>query len=125
MLKSAGVHLGHLLPTMSNKLYDCLLPGNWPLSVHLILATTLFLAFWSILTRPSFPQTAPKLVRGWPLLGSLGFFRARADFLTEGKLQSPNGQFSFYYGPHAIVALSGQEARLALYGSRGLNFAEG
>ncbi|KAF7551132.1 hypothetical protein G7Z17_g5247 [Cylindrodendrum hubeiense] len=99
-------------------------PQSWPVSVYVLLALALWLAFGDIVTRPSFPKTAPKVDRGLPLLGSLGFFRARSSFLRSGKLQSSNGQFSFYYGPHPVVAVSGS-GMATFYGNRGLDFNEG
>ncbi|KAH7141378.1 cytochrome P450 6A1 [Dactylonectria estremocensis] len=100
-------------------------PQSWPVSVYVLIALALYLAFGDIVSRPSFPKTAPKVHRGLPVFGSLDFFRSRGDFLRSGKLQSETGQFSFYYGPHPVVAVSGSGGKTTFYGDRGLDFNEG
>ncbi|CAM1502719.1 Fc.00g074950.m01.CDS01 [Cosmosporella sp. VM-42] len=97
----------------------------WPLSLNVLFLVTFLLAFGGIATRPSFPRNAPNYVKGWPVFGSIGWFRARSDFLTDGKRASESGQFSFHYGPHAIVALSGKSARATMFCQRGLDFSLG
>ncbi|KAF7563618.1 hypothetical protein G7046_g529 [Stylonectria norvegica] len=105
-----------------------LLPREWPISLHVFfffLAVTLTLAFRGILTAPSFPRAAPTMLCGRPVVGSLAFFNSRGEFLRKWRLRSPDQQFSFYYGPHPIVALGGLEAISTFYGHRGLDFSEG
>ncbi|POR32011.1 Obtusifoliol 14-alpha demethylase [Tolypocladium paradoxum] len=75
--------------------------------------------------RPAFPSSAPRLLKGWPVIGSPGFFRARSDFLRDCRAKSPDGQFSFYYGAHPIVAVSGPSARSSYYTTRGLDVTSG
>ncbi|KAH8685239.1 cytochrome P450 [Ilyonectria robusta] len=108
------MNLGDIIPLRS-----------WPASVYVIVTLVLVLAFGGMVTRPSFPKTAPKVHRGFPLLGSLEFFRARSDFMRQGKAQSKTGQFSFHYGPHSVVGVSGKAGKAAFYGNRGLDFNEG
>ncbi|PHH63183.1 hypothetical protein CDD81_6234 [Ophiocordyceps australis] len=102
-------------------------PQSWPVGALVFLLTVAVVLASRIVpwTRPSFPSKAPRLLKGWPIIGSTGFFRARCDFLKENKARDPSGQFSFYYGPHPIVALSGTSARLSFYTSRGLDLSAG
>lgn len=104
---------------------DLLRASPWLSSTLVVLVTTLGLLAVRFILRPSLPQNAPYYVRGWPLLGCLDFFWRRTEFLHAGKAKSPNGQFSFYYGPLPIVALSGLDARSAFFMARGLDLNEG
>ncbi|RDA94977.1 hypothetical protein CP533_0108 [Ophiocordyceps camponoti-saundersi (nom. inval.)] len=76
-------------------------------------------------SRPSLPPDAPGLFRGWPVFGCVDFFRGRRDFLLRGRDLSPSRQFSFFYGPHPIVAVSGPAARASFFTSRGLDLGAG
>ncbi|PHH68465.1 hypothetical protein CDD82_541 [Ophiocordyceps australis] len=102
-------------------------PNSWPVGALVFLLTVAVVLATRFIpwTRPSFPSKAPRLLKGWPIIGSTGFFRARCDFLKENRQRDPSGQFSFYYGPHPIVALSGPSARLSFYTSRGLDLSAG
>lgn len=98
---------------------------TYPLSVLALLFGASYLVVSRLTSRVVFSAASPSVLAGWPLLGSLGFFRARNDFLKDGQDRSGNGHFSFYYGPHSIVAVSGEAARATVYGSRGLNLGKG
>lgn len=102
-------------------------PHAWPASILVILITAAFtLAILPILRRPAFPRSAPFVSKhSLPLIGSLGFFTQRAAFLTKGGKASPTGQFSFNYGPHPIISLSGEAARTTFYTARGLDLGAG
>lgn len=101
-------------------------PQSWPISVLLLLLTVAAaLLAHVVASRPSFPSSAPRLLKGWPILGSIDFFRDRADFLDKNTKKVPNGQFSFYYGPHPIVAVSGPDARASFFNTRGLDLNKG
>ncbi|RCI16156.1 hypothetical protein L249_1816 [Ophiocordyceps polyrhachis-furcata BCC 54312] len=76
-------------------------------------------------SRPSLPRDAPRLFRGWPVFGCVDFFRGRRDFLLRGRDLSPSRQFSFFYGPHPIVAVSGAAARASFFNTRGLDLGAG
>lgn len=99
----------------------------WSASALIILITTLGLAFLPIIRRPSFPKVAPlALEKGsFPIIGGLGFFTRRAAFLNAGRKASKSGQFSFHYGPHPIIAVSGEAARSTYFTSRGLDLSAG
>lgn len=101
-------------------------PLSWPLSILVLLLTVAAAVLVQVvLSRPSFPNGAPRLLKGWPVFGSVDFFRARAEFLDRNTKKVPGGQFSFYYGPHPIVSLSGPEARVSYFNSRGLDLNKG
>jgi sterol 14-demethylase len=99
----------------------------WSTSALIILITTIGLAFLPIIRRPSFPSIAPLALEKdiLPVIGGLGFFTRRANFLGAGRDASKSGQFSFHYGPHPIVALSGEAGRSTYYTTRGLDLAAG
>ncbi|GAB0141387.1 hypothetical protein EsHS_00001984 [Epichloe bromicola] len=106
-------------------------PQNWPAGV-LILVLILVISLTTITmvvprypARPAWPSRAPKALSGWPVLGCLGFFRNRWSFIRKHTSTSPSGQFSFFYGPHFIVALSGAAARQTFFTSRSLDLNEG
>ncbi|PNY18153.1 Obtusifoliol 14-alpha demethylase [Tolypocladium capitatum] len=100
-------------------------PQSWPAGTSALLFALAVLIVGLTSRRPAFPSNAPPLLKGWPITGSVGFFRARRDFLRAGRDKSPSGQFSFYYGPHPIVALSGPSARTTFYTARGLDLTSG
>ncbi|KAK2597419.1 hypothetical protein QQS21_005967 [Conoideocrella luteorostrata] len=100
-------------------------PQNWPASVLILAITTLTILLTRLLSRPAWPSQAPKPISSWPVFGSLGFFRQRWSFLQKGSTTTPSGQFSFFYGPHSIVALSGTAARKTFFTSRSLDINEG
>ncbi|KND87478.1 Obtusifoliol 14-alpha demethylase [Tolypocladium ophioglossoides CBS 100239] len=101
-------------------------PPSWPASAWALLLTMAVLLVGGLTwRRPAFPNGAPRLLKGWPVIGSAGFFRSRSDFLRDGKAKSPGGQFSFYYGAHPIVAVSGPSARSSFYTTRGLDLGAG
>lgn len=106
-------------------------PQNWPAGV-LILVLILVLSLTTITivlprysARSAWPSRAPKALSGWPVLGSLGFFRNRWSFIRKHASTSPSGHFSFFYGPYSIVALSGTAGRQTFFTSRGLDLNEG
>lgn len=129
-LTGSNTHIHRIEPTvlaMSTMVRILLAPLGWPISLIPLLLAFVFLinrAVSHILTRGPLPSGA-LAAKGWPLLGSIDFFRCRGDFLKDGREQSPNGHFSFYYGPHPIVALSGEAARQAYLNVRGLNLFAG
>ncbi|PHH71663.1 hypothetical protein CDD80_5078 [Ophiocordyceps camponoti-rufipedis] len=89
------------------------------------LAAAIVILVQMVSSRPRLPPDAPREVRGWPLLGCLDFFRRRRDFLVWGSKLGPGRQFSFFYGPHPIVAVSGPEARASFFNSRELSLGAG
>ncbi|KAK3402796.1 cytochrome P450 [Sordaria brevicollis] len=102
---------------------------DWP---H-ILAFISIILILSLLTtyvanyRPSLPLNAPPLSKtsDWAILGSLRFFTDRYRFYNEGVLASKTGNFSFYFGKHHLVGLSGVEARKAFFEKKELNMTKG
>jgi sterol 14-demethylase len=109
---------------VSNLLFVLGTPQTW-LSSVLVLAATICVLLCRLVSRPAWPPKAPKYLPGWPVIGSPGFFGDRWSFLKEGYSRSPFGQFSFFYGPHPIVALSGSAGRQTFYNSRSLDMNEG
>lgn len=98
----------------------------WPTLLFLVILTLLGLALIPLLRRPSFPKSAPpSLKHSLPLIGNLSFFTRRVPFLHEGFKASPTGHFSFNYGPHPIIALSGESGRQTIYNARGLDLGAG
>ncbi|KAF4589164.1 cytochrome P450 6A1 [Ophiocordyceps camponoti-floridani] len=89
------------------------------------LAAAIVILVQMVSSRPVLPPDAPREVRGWPLVGCVDFFRRRRDFLLWGSRIGPGRQFSFFYGPHPIVAVSGPEARASFFNARGLDLGAG
>ncbi|KAM0257943.1 hypothetical protein ACHAQJ_004101 [Trichoderma viride] len=100
-------------------------PQNWPASVLVLVATVAILIVVRLSKRADLPSGASLTERGVPFIGSVPFFTKRGDFLKEGKERSPNGHFSFYYGPYPIISLSGEAARTAYFTARGLDLNAG
>lgn len=98
---------------------------NWPASISILLLSVLAL-FIKIQWQPSFPKTAPKQIKeGYPLLGALRLFTRRADFYKDGLSHTNSGNFSFYFGKHRLVGMSGAEGRKTFFDSKDLNMSEG
>lgn len=73
-----------------------------------------------------FPPKAPKLLaEGYPVLGMLRFFSDRYKFFMDGIAVSSNGNFSFYFGKHQIVGVSGIEGRKTFFQSKAMDLNEG
>ncbi|KAI1495631.1 cytochrome P450 6A1 [Biscogniauxia marginata] len=102
-------------------------PQNWPGSIWILLLATLVTGFFQVLCRPSLPKNAPKWFKtgDWPILGTLRFYKTRADWYREAIRNSPTGSFSFYIGKKQIIGLSGPEGRKTFYENRDLNFNDG
>lgn len=75
--------------------------------------------------QPAFPRGSPKVFKGWPILGALGLFKNRWQFLHECIKQSPTGNFSTYIGKHQVLMLSGVESRKFFYESKELDLSAG
>jgi hypothetical protein len=99
---------------------------SWPASVYILLLSVLITVIAGIAWRPPLPKSAPKLLNGgYPVLGALRFFSRRADFYNDGLGTTESGHFSFFFGKHPIVGVSGLEGRKTFFESRDLNMAEG
>ncbi|KAK4209371.1 cytochrome P450 [Rhypophila decipiens] len=95
--------------------------SGWLSSLITLSAPVLFVYLASLLRRLPLPKGAPKLAHGWPVFGSIDFYRSRQQFIGKEKQKSGTGQFSFTYGPFNIIALSGHAARESFYSSRPLD----
>ena len=100
-------------------------PQTWPVSVLVLVLTTFSIAIYKLASRPSWPVAAPKIEKGWPVLGSLGFWGERLSFLKKGSSTTKTGHFSFYTGSRPVVALFGTEARQTFFSERRLNPSAG
>lgn len=99
---------------------------NWPATVWILLLTSFAYLVAQIAWRPSFPKNAPKLLKdGYPILGAVRFFSDRRNFTSHGTAATGSGHFSFYFGKHQIVSVSGLSGRKTFFESRDLNMAEG
>ncbi|KAH8743848.1 cytochrome P450 6A1 [Diaporthe sp. PMI_573] len=98
---------------------------NWPASIYILLLSVIAV-FIKIQWQPSFPKTAPKQIKeGYPLLGALRLFTSRGDFYKDALNRSNTGNFSFYFGKHQLVGMSGVEGRKTFFDSKDLNMSEG
>ncbi|OAA77091.1 Cytochrome P450 [Akanthomyces lecanii RCEF 1005] len=101
------------------------LAEKWQLSLLIGLIAIAIYTAVQVMSRPTIPANAPRILKGLPILGSVNFFRARADFLRAGKAWAPKGLFSFYYGPHRVVAVSRDTDKKIFFSHRALDFAAG
>ncbi|KAH7310821.1 cytochrome P450 [Stachybotrys elegans] len=95
---------------------------------HLVVAlvlVTIVLTASPLLPRLSPPKGAPSSLPSFRGVNSPKFYRDRATFLNQGSKQTANGQFSFWYGPNHVVALSGSSARAGYLTTRGLDSVSG
>ncbi|KAF2157541.1 cytochrome P450 [Myriangium duriaei CBS 260.36] len=76
-------------------------------------------------SRTVWPDKAPKLIRGWPMIGSWDFWTRRIDFHRENFLKSDTGHFSFMVGSKPVVAVSGEEGRKVFFESAKLDLTLG
>jgi hypothetical protein len=100
-------------------------PQNWPVSVYVLLVSLVAYALGRLVSRPAFPSKAPRVFASWPVVGALGFFSRRAEFLEGMRAASQTGQYSFHFGKHRIVGLSGEDGRRAFFDSKELNIGAG
>ncbi|ATY61066.1 cytochrome P450 6A1 [Cordyceps militaris] len=63
------------------------LPWWFAAAALLMLCTVILAMAGLVLQRPKLPENAPKLITGWPIMGSIGFYFWRHDFL-EGQRKS-------------------------------------
>ncbi|OLN96761.1 Obtusifoliol 14-alpha demethylase 1 [Colletotrichum chlorophyti] len=100
-------------------------PQEWPTSIWVLLLTGLVYAVGALVNRPSFPRNAPRLFKGYPVLGAPRFFTDRGNFLSEGRRLGTSGHWSFYFGKRRIVGLSGDDGRKVFFENRELDFMKG
>ncbi|CCC12428.1 hypothetical protein SMACR_06508 [Sordaria macrospora] len=101
---------------------------DWPTILTFLSILLLLYALTSLTKRrPHLPSNTPPLFKAsdWPILGSLRFFTDRYRFYNEGILSSKTGNFSFFFGRHHLVGLSGVEARRAFFENKALNMTKG
>jgi len=99
---------------------------NWPATVWILLLTSVAYLVAQLTWRPSFPKNAPKLLKeGYPVLGAIRFFSDRRNFANHGTSATGSGNFSFYFGKHQIVGVSGLSGRKTFFESKELSMSEG
>lgn len=98
---------------------------EWPATVYIVLGALATYVLVSAVRRPSLHRYAPKLAaEGWPVVGSWAFWSERTEFLLRGAARAKSGQFSFWFGPHYVVGLSGLEGRKAFFETREMGMQE-
>lgn len=100
---------------------------NWPLAIWVLIITTVVCyALAGFGRRSGLPASTPKLLKeGYPVFGAVRFFTDRFHFFRQASLASQSGNFSFFFGKHHIVGVSGVEGRKTFFDSRDLNMGEG
>jgi sterol 14-demethylase len=68
---------------------------------------------------------APPQFAAWPVVGALDFFSRRANFMRERRAASQSGNYSFYFGRHRIVGLSGDDGRRTFFDTKELSASAG
>lgn len=100
-------------------------PQNWPISVWVLILTGLAYVVGTLVYQPPFPCHAPRLLKGYPILGSPRLFSERGRFLSEGRQFAQSGNWSFYFGKMRIVGVSGHDGRQVFFENRDLDFTKG
>ncbi|KAK1998303.1 cytochrome P450 6A1 [Colletotrichum falcatum] len=100
-------------------------PQDWPMAVWVLLLTGLAYAVGALVRQPSLPSNAPRLFKGYPVVGVPRFFSERGTFLNEGRRLARSGNWSFYFGKKSLVGVGGVEGRRLFFESRDLDFAKG
>ncbi|WYZ35420.1 hypothetical protein EsH8_X_000067 [Colletotrichum jinshuiense] len=100
-------------------------PQNWPISVWVLILTGLAYVVGTLVYQPPFPCHAPRLLKGYSILGSPRFFSERGRFLSEGRQFAQSGNWSFYFGKMRIVGVSGHDGRQVFFENRDLDFTKG
>ncbi|KAF4963183.1 hypothetical protein FSARC_8761 [Fusarium sarcochroum] len=90
-----------------------------------IATVLIFMAARPLFYRVSPPGSAPQFLKGYKSWKAPTFGSSRAEYLKSGKEKSPDRQFSFWYGPNHVIAISGDEARTTYLTSRGLDSLAG
>jgi len=113
-------------PTLSlDTLARVVNPQSWPTTVIILAITTVLYGLAFLLQRPSLSSKAPKLFGSYPIVGSIGFFTRRGDFLEEGIKAYPSRQSLFYVGKKPVVNLAGPSGRKVFFDSKELNLPAG
>ncbi|GAB1196492.1 hypothetical protein APSETT444_005763 [Aspergillus pseudonomiae] len=111
---------------MSLDLSMALQSGLWAIVILLPLLGGLCVLFLQFNRQTPFPDEAPRpLAEGYPILGVLRFFSDRYSMYFDGISLSKTGNFSFYFGKHQIVGISGLEARKVFFQSKAMNLSQG
>ncbi|EGX94559.1 cytochrome P450 6A1 [Cordyceps militaris CM01] len=98
----------------------------WFAAAALPMLCTVILAMAGlVLQRPKLPENAPKLITGWPILGSIGFYFWRHDFLEGQRKKHGEQPYTFYYGRYPIVSLAGEAGRAFLFTAQQLSLHAG
>lgn len=96
---------------------------------NLLAAMTTILVLMAVrplLYRLNPPSDAPEFAKGYiSSWKAPNFWRSRAEYLKLGRDESPDRQFSFWYGSNHVIAISGEAARTAYLTSRGLDSLAG
>lgn len=93
-----------------------------PVTLLVVLLLALVLPVVHLLVkRPRLPKNVPTLLRGWPVVGSVGFYTERFDFVGRIKSKMPNRHFTFFYGRYPIIAMTGETGRSAFFNTRFLD----
>lgn len=98
----------------------------WATLALLLLLCGFSALFCQFIRQPSFPDGAPRpLKEGYPTLGALRFFSDRYNMYFDGISSSRTGSFSFYFGKHQIVGISGLEGRKVFFQSKEMDLSQG
>ncbi|KAE8359940.1 cytochrome P450 [Aspergillus caelatus] len=98
----------------------------WATLVLLLLLCGLSVLFSQFIRQAHFPDGAPRpLGEGYPILGALRFFSDRYNMYFDGISLSRTGSFSFYFGKHQIVGISGLEGRKVFFQDKAMDLSQG
>lgn len=93
--------------------------------VATIAAVLVLMAARPFIYRINPSSDAPEFAKGSFSWKAPKFWRSRAEYLQLGRDESPNRQFSFWYGSNHVIAISGDAARTTYLTSRGLDSLAG
>lgn len=80
---------------------------------------------FEMVSRPHLTAKTPARLPGYPLVGVPEFFSARTALFDMGTAISKTGQFSFFFGKHPIVGITGESGRKTYFETKSLNMMKG
>ena len=113
----------HIIPLDFSGVLEC---RPWAILVLLLLLCGLSVLFYRSIRQTPFLDGAPRpLGEDYPILGALRFFSDRYNMYFDGISSSRTGNFSFYFGKHQIVAISGLEGRKVFFQNKAMDLSQG
>ena len=100
-------------------------PQRMLAGVGAVLAAILGYIVLEMVSRPHLTAKTPARLPGYPVVGVPQFISARTVLFDMGTAISKTGQFSFFFGKHPIVGMTGESGRKTYFETKNLNMMKG